>query len=60
MSSTPKVLDGLRGLTVLITSESETDAESKISEDDKRVGNTVGQGLLYTYSKCFENLSATS
>jgi hypothetical protein len=32
----------------LITSKTETKAEVKNSEDDKRVGKTTGQGLLYT------------
>jgi hypothetical protein len=32
----------------LIISESETDAKGKNSEDNKMVGKTVGQGLLYT------------
>jgi hypothetical protein len=34
-------------LMALITCESETDAEVKILEDNKRVGKTTGQGLLY-------------
>jgi hypothetical protein len=46
--STPTVLHGLRHLVALITSESETDAKGKNSEDNKRVGKTTGQGLLYT------------
>jgi hypothetical protein len=32
----------------MITSESETDAKGMNSEDDKSVGKTRGQGLLYT------------
>jgi hypothetical protein len=28
--------------------KSETDAEGKNSEDDKMVGKTIGQALLYT------------
>jgi hypothetical protein len=32
----------------LVTTKSETDAKGKNSEDDKRVGKTIGQGLLYT------------
>jgi hypothetical protein len=46
ISSSPTDLDGLRRLIALITSESETDAEFKNSEDDKRVGKTTGQGLF--------------
>jgi hypothetical protein len=30
------------------------------SGDYKRLGKTIGQGLLYTDWKCFENSSATS
>jgi hypothetical protein len=45
MSSSPTDLDGLRRLMALITSESETDAKVKNSEDDKRVEKTAGQGL---------------
>jgi hypothetical protein len=37
MSSTATDLDGLRRLMALVTSESETDAEGKKSEDDKRI-----------------------
>jgi hypothetical protein len=48
MTSSPTDLDGLRRLMALITSESETDAKVKNSEEDKRVGKTTGQGLLYT------------
>jgi hypothetical protein len=48
MSSSPTDLDGLRRLMALITSDSEKDAKVKNSEDDKRVGMTAGQGLLYT------------
>jgi hypothetical protein len=48
MSSSPTDLDGLRRLMALIKSESETDAEVRCSEDDKCVGKTTGQGLLYT------------
>jgi hypothetical protein len=43
MSSTPTDLDGLRRLMTIIISESETDANGKNSEDDKRVGKTVEQ-----------------
>jgi hypothetical protein len=46
MSSTPTHLDGLRGLMALLTFESEADAKSKSSEDGKRAGKTIGQGLL--------------
>jgi hypothetical protein len=46
--STPTDIDGLRRLIAFITSESETEAKGKSSEDDKRMGNTGGQGLLYT------------
>jgi hypothetical protein len=60
MSSTPRDLDGRRRLMALIISDSETDAKGKNSEDYRRVGKTVGQGLLYTDRKCFENSSATS
>jgi hypothetical protein len=48
MSSTPTDLDGLRRLMALITSESETDAKGKNSEDNKRVGKTIEQELWYT------------
>jgi hypothetical protein len=48
MSSSPTDLDGLRCLMALITSESETDAQVKNSEEDKIVVKTTGQGLLYT------------
>jgi hypothetical protein len=60
MSLTPADLDGLRRLIALKTSESETGAKDKNSEDDKRVGKTAGQGLLYADRKCFDSLSATS
>jgi hypothetical protein len=46
--SSPTDLDALRCLMALVTSESETDAEVNNSEDDKKVGKTTGQGLLYT------------
>jgi hypothetical protein len=35
-------------LMASITSDSETDAKGKNLEDDKMVGKTVEQGLLYT------------
>jgi hypothetical protein len=60
MSSTSADLDGLSRLTALTMSESERDAKGKDSEDDKMVGKTLGQALLYTDWKCFENSSATS
>jgi hypothetical protein len=60
MSSSPTDLDGLRCIMAWITAESETDANVKNSEDDKRVGKTTRQGLLYTDLKCFEYSSATS
>jgi hypothetical protein len=44
----------------LIKSNSETDPIGKNSEDDKRMGKTIGQGSLYTDWKCFENVSASS
>jgi hypothetical protein len=47
MLSTPTDLDVLRRLTALKTSESETGAKDKNSEDNERVGKTTGQGLLY-------------
>jgi hypothetical protein len=48
MSSSQTDLDGLRRLMALLTSESETDAKVKKSEDNKMVGKTTGQVLLYT------------
>jgi hypothetical protein len=48
MSSSPIDLDGLKCLMALITSESETYTKVKNLEDDKRVGKTTGQRLLYT------------
>jgi hypothetical protein len=48
MSSTPTDLDGLSRLMALIISESETEAKGKNSEDNKMVGKTIVQGLLYT------------
>jgi hypothetical protein len=48
MSSTPTDLDGLSRLMSLIITESETDPKGKNSEDDKMVGKTIGQELLYT------------
>jgi hypothetical protein len=53
-------LDGRRRLMALIASESETYAKIKILEDDKWMGKTTGQGVLYTDRKCFENWSAIS
>jgi hypothetical protein len=47
-SSSPTDFDGLRRLMALITSESLTGVKVKNSEEDKRVGKTTGQGLLYT------------
>jgi hypothetical protein len=47
MSSCPTSLDDLRCLMALIISESETGAKVKNSEEDKRLGKTTGQGLLY-------------
>jgi hypothetical protein len=46
MSSTPTDLDGLMCLITIKISESETTCKN--SEDDERVGNTAGQGSLYT------------
>jgi hypothetical protein len=57
MSSTPADLDGLSRLMALTMSGSETDAKCKNSEDDKMVGKTLGEELLYTDWKCFENSS---
>jgi hypothetical protein len=48
MSSRSTDLYGLRPLMSLITPKSETDAQVKNSEDDKRVGKTTREGLLYT------------
>jgi hypothetical protein len=47
MSSTPTDLNGLRGLVALKTSESETGAEAKNSEDVEKVWKKAGQRLLY-------------
>jgi hypothetical protein len=48
MSSTPSGLDSLRCLIALETSDSETGAKDKNSEDEEMAGKTTGQGLLYT------------
>jgi hypothetical protein len=45
MTSTPTDLDGLRRLIALKTSESETGANDKNSDDVERVGKTTGPGL---------------
>jgi hypothetical protein len=47
MSSTPTDFDGLRRLIILKTSESETGAKDKNSEDEKE-GKTTRQVLLCT------------
>jgi hypothetical protein len=65
MSSTSTDLDDIRLLIALETSESETGANGKNSEDDEiggggGGGKTTEQGLLYTEWKCFENSSAIS
>jgi hypothetical protein len=60
MSSTPRDLDSLRCLIAFKTSDSKSGAKDKNSEDDKMVGKIIGQGLLYSDCKYFENLSTTS
>jgi hypothetical protein len=48
MLSSPGDLDGLSRFMALMTSELETDAKGKTSEDGKRAGRTKGLELLYT------------
>jgi hypothetical protein len=48
MSSTLIDLDGLRRLIAIKTSESETGAKDKDSQDNEKMEKTTGQGLLCT------------
>jgi hypothetical protein len=48
MSSTPTDLEGVRSLTAVKISESETAVRDNNSENEERVGKTIGHGLLYT------------